>query len=226
MGVRFSVMPVISKHKRSERKTETTREALMDAATELFARRGFEGASVEQITDRAGVNKAMVSYHFGGKQGLYNEILSATFSEAHRRFRAIRESDASADVRLREFIQTFADLATLRPALPTMVLREALSGGLHIDAHLLPQFLEIFSLVQQIIDQGIEDGTFSTVNPYLTHVSLLGSLVFFFALKPIRARLPEGKLPSSVPEVKEFVRHLQEIMTRGLAPVDPEPELA
>lgn len=216
----------IAKTKRAERAPETTREGLMSAATELFANFGFDGTSVEQITDRAGVNKAMVSYHFGGKRGLYNEILAATFSEAHKRFRAIRESDAAADVRLREFIQTFADLATLRPALPTMVLREALSGGLHIDAQLLPQFLEIFRLVQEIIDQGIEDGSFAAVNPYLTHVSLLGSLVFFFALKPIRSRLGDGKLPTSVPEVREFVRHVQEMMVRGLAPIDPAPELA
>lgn len=197
----------------------------MSVATDLFANQGFEGTSVEQITARAGVNKAMVSYHFGGKGGLYNEILSAIFSDAYRRFRAIRESSAPADERLRDFIQTFADLATMSPALPSMVLREALSGGLHIDAKLLPQFLEIFRLVQEIIDQGIEDGTFAAVNPYLAHVSLLGSLVFFFALKPIRSRLAEGNLPTSPSEVRDFVRHLQTIMARGLSPVDPAPEL-
>ncbi|MCP4657706.1 MAG: helix-turn-helix transcriptional regulator, partial [bacterium] len=46
-----------------------TREALLEAATELFAERGFDGAKVEAIARRAGVNKAMISYHFGGKQG-------------------------------------------------------------------------------------------------------------------------------------------------------------
>ncbi len=225
-GVLLVIMQGTRAHlKRTERKGAATREALMSVATDLFADQGFDGTSVEQITAGAGVNKAMISYHFGGKRRLYNEILSATFSEAHRRFHAIRESDAPADKRLRDFIQTFADLATLSPALPTMVLREALSGGLHIDAKLLPQFLEIFRLVQEIIDQGIEEGTFSAVNPYLTHVSLLGSLVFFFALKPIRSRLADGKLPTSASEVREFVRHLQTIMAHGLAPADPTPEL-
>lgn len=199
----------------------------MNAATDLFARRGFDGTRVDQVADQAGVNKAMISYHFGGKRALYNEILSETFAEAHRRFKAIDDSDAGADERLREFIRVFADMAELRPALPMMVMREVLSGGLHIDDQLLPQFLALFRLVQSIIDQGIEEGTFKPVNPYLTHISLLGSLVFYFAFLPIRKSLGEDKLPPGVPEVKEYIAHLQDVVVRGLLPgADPAPEPA
>ena len=151
--------------RKGARNTGATREALMNAATDLFAQRGFEGTRVDQIAETAGVNKAMISYHFGGKGALYNEILRETFADAHRRFEAIRHSDAPADERLRAFIQTFADLALRRPALPAMVLREVMSGGLHIEKDLLPKLLAIFGLVQEIIDQGIEQGTFSGGEP-------------------------------------------------------------
>lgn len=212
--------------KKGERDPAATREALLNAAIDLFARRGFDGTRVDQVADRAGVNKAMISYHFGGKQGLYNEILADTFAEAHRRFRAIDESQAPADERLREFVKVFADMAVLRPALPMMVLREVLSGGLHIDDQLLPQFLALFRLVQSIIDQGIEEGTFKPVNPYLTHISLLGSLVFYFAFLPIRKTIGDGKLPPGVPEVSEYVRHLQDTVVSGLLPGSARPEPA
>lgn len=218
-------MTTSEKSKKSDRGAESTRDALMNAATELFAARGFDGTKVDQIADTAGANKALISYHFGGKQGLYNEILADSFTEAGRRFRAIEESDAPADERLREFIQTFADLATVRPALPTMVLREVLSGGLHVDDQLLPQFLALFRVVQGIVDQGIEDGTFLAVNPYLTHINLLGSLVFFFAFRPLGSRVGAGRLPTSVPEVREFVKHLQSTMTRALRPNDGDADL-
>ena len=216
--------PIMSR--KSVGKTEATREALMSAATDLFAQRGFEGARVDKIAETAGVNKAMISYHFGGKAALYNEILRETFADAHRRFAAIRESDAPANERLRAFIQAFADLSLLRPALPGMVLREMLSGGLHIEKGLLPKLLAIFSLVQDIINQGIAEGTFSAVNPYLTHISLLGSLVFFFASIPIRVRLEESRLPVGIEEVREYVHHLQQVLGRGLAPTLPSPEPA
>ncbi len=200
----------------------------MSSATEIFATHGFEGTRINQIADSAGVNKAMISYHFGGKKGLYTEILAATFSEARERFSLIRQSEASADERLREFIETFASLAMKQPALPMMVMREALSGGLHVDEHLMPQFLELFSLLQEIIDQGVEEGCFGAFNPYMTHISLIGSLVFFFAFLPLRSRISDDKYPAPMPEIREYVRHLQKLMSRGLstgAPV-PAPEPA
>ena len=81
-------------------------------------------------------------------------------------------------------------------------------------------------MVQDIIAQGIAEGAFSAVNPYLTHISLLGSLIFFFASPPLRDRLEEGGLPVSVTEVREHVRHLQQVLGRGLAPPMPTPEPA
>lgn len=208
-----------------KRDTEATREALMDAATELFAERGFDGTRVDQIAQTAGVNKAMISYHFGGKKRLYNEILAVTLNSAHVRFHEIRHSSAPADDRLRDFIFAFADLAATQPALPVMVIREVLSGGLHIDEDLLPRFLDLFKLVQEIIEQGVREGTFTNVNSYVTHLSLLGSLVFFFATKQVRELLAGAPLPSSVPEVREFVRDLERMMRRGLAAQNAQPEL-
>jgi AcrR family transcriptional regulator len=51
------------------------RQKLLEAAVELFARRGYEGATVRDICDRAGMNVAAVSYHFGDKERLYVEAL-------------------------------------------------------------------------------------------------------------------------------------------------------
>jgi AcrR family transcriptional regulator len=58
-----------------------TRDALLAAGAELFAERGYDGVPVAAIAQKAGVNKAMISYHFGGKRKLYMAIVSATFGE-------------------------------------------------------------------------------------------------------------------------------------------------
>ena len=55
--------------------TEITRQALLDHATDAFAENGFDRASVREITQRADVNQAAINYHFGGKEGLYREVL-------------------------------------------------------------------------------------------------------------------------------------------------------
>lgn len=48
-----------------------TRELLLNAALKLFARYGYSGASTRAIADYAGVNQALINYHFKGKRGLY-----------------------------------------------------------------------------------------------------------------------------------------------------------
>lgn len=52
----------------------TTKERILTAAEELFARHGFDGASLRQLTAAAGVNLAAVNYHFGSKDRLIEEV--------------------------------------------------------------------------------------------------------------------------------------------------------
>jgi TetR/AcrR family transcriptional regulator len=67
--------------------SERTRRLLLEAASAEFAERGFAGARVAAIAERAGVNKQLISYHFGGKRGLY-ERMQAQWLNREREFRA------------------------------------------------------------------------------------------------------------------------------------------
>jgi AcrR family transcriptional regulator len=55
--------------------SEDTRNRLLAAATRLFAEQGFDGTSVKELADEAGVNVSLISYHFGGKENLYRTCL-------------------------------------------------------------------------------------------------------------------------------------------------------
>lgn len=61
------------------RPSDRTKQALIEAAILVFAEKGYEGGSVRDITRRADANQAAINYHFGGKEGLYREVLRATF---------------------------------------------------------------------------------------------------------------------------------------------------
>jgi len=51
------------------------REQLLDVGRALFAEKGFDGTSIEEIAARAGVSKPIVYEHFGGKEGLYAVVI-------------------------------------------------------------------------------------------------------------------------------------------------------
>lgn len=62
------------------------RERLLAAALEEFAARGPAGARVESIAHAAGVNKQLITYYFGGKDGLYHEMLRWCFAQPDTEF--------------------------------------------------------------------------------------------------------------------------------------------
>src|SRR5262245_3215949 len=88
-----------------------TRQALLAAGTELFAERGYEGVPVWAIAQKAGVNKAMISYHFGGKRKLYLAILQETFSEIVAGVEKLADSPRPAPEALREMIAAVGEMA-------------------------------------------------------------------------------------------------------------------
>ena len=56
-------------------KDENSKQKILNAATKLFAHKGFDAVSVREICKEANVNLCLISYHFGGKQELYNAII-------------------------------------------------------------------------------------------------------------------------------------------------------
>lgn len=94
---------------RVARTTDTTRAALIKAATAVFAEYGYDGGSVRLITQKAMANQAAVNYHFGGKDGLYREVLiAATRAFEENAFLDAEELDAlSPEDALRRYLHQF-----------------------------------------------------------------------------------------------------------------------
>lgn len=71
-----------------ERDADAAREAILNAAQEIFARDGFSGARVDDIARTAGYNKALIFHYFDDKLGLYRTLMSRTKERLFARFEA------------------------------------------------------------------------------------------------------------------------------------------
>jgi len=69
----------------SNTRSDSTRSALVGAATEVFARSGFEAVGTREIAAEAGVHPALIGYHFGGKEGLYLAVFEHIASSMEQR---------------------------------------------------------------------------------------------------------------------------------------------
>ena len=214
----------VSRARRGRRRDAVaTREALLAAGAELFAERGYEGVPVWAIAQKAGVNKAMISYHFGGKRKLYLAIVSATFSDIVARVEGLADSPRPAPEALRELVAVVGQMVTQRhPHFCSMMLREVLAGGKHLEAEVIDKPVRILGAVQRLVARGVRDGDFRPVDPLLTHLSLVGSLVFFFATTRFRERVLASRRPQmKSPDAAAYVKHIQDLLTHGLAASSP-----
>ena len=90
-----------------------TKERILTAAEALFAQRGFEGASLRQLTAAAGVNLAAVNYHFGSKDNLVEEVFKRRLDQLNaRRMAALRQIAGQPETTLEDLLGAF-----IRPAL-------------------------------------------------------------------------------------------------------------
>ena len=111
----------------------TRRPAIVRAAAQEFAQRGYDAAGVDRIAAKARVNKAMLYYHYGSKLGLYLEVLRDMFRAVGARTRAIADGPGAAEDKLDAWILTIVEEAAARPWFPPIMLRELASGAAHID---------------------------------------------------------------------------------------------
>lgn len=81
--------------------TLDTRHRLLEAALLTFAEKGFDGAGIREIAQRAQANSALVQYHFGGKEGLYQETLRFIFDRGACKIRDLSAPPAPEDPQAR-----------------------------------------------------------------------------------------------------------------------------
>ena len=68
------------KAKEQNKSAQSTKSAILDSALELFATAGYDATSTRQIAQKSGANLSAISYHFGGKEGLYKAVFARCFS--------------------------------------------------------------------------------------------------------------------------------------------------
>ncbi len=187
----------------------TTRDRLLAAAAREFAARGFAGANIDRIAEAAGLNKAMIYYHFTNKADLYGEILRDMFAAVGARVREAAASDRPPDEKVRQFVAAIATEATARPHFPPIWFREMAEGGAHLDDDTLRHVAGVVGALRQIIEDGVRAGRFQPVNVFLVHAGIVGPLLLHFvASGGLRKRLLKAGVPPAANTPDEVLDHI------------------
>lgn len=197
---------------RKDTTTTSTKDAVFESAATLFANGGFDGVSVDDIAKDAGVNKAMIYYHFASKAALYRDILRDMFEAVAVRVGEAVRTSAPPDDKIRAFVDAIATEAEARPHFPPIWFREIAEGGAHLDAATVGSMAAVLKSLGQILHEGAEAGRFQTVNPLLVHAGIVGPLLLYFASTSLRGRLQRGGIPGVATVSRDqVVAHVQRV---------------
>jgi TetR/AcrR family transcriptional regulator len=120
-----------------ERNATRSRAAILDAAESLFAERGYDATSLNQVGAAAGVSRGTPGYFFGSKSELYGAVLDRAFTEVREAVRAGRAralaSSQAPEAILAGAVSDYFDFLAARPNFIRLIEREALSGARQLD---------------------------------------------------------------------------------------------
>jgi len=194
-----------------EKRDESVRR-ILDAAMEVFAEVGYEGARVDEIAKRAGINKAMIYYRIGDKKKLYEDVIHYVFGDTVERISQNIKDELSPEEKYRIYLSNIAKTMAEHPPLPRIMMREIASGWTNFSDAIVNDISGILVIIKSIIDDGVRKGVFIDINPIVVHLMAIGTMLLFSLSMPVRQNfyhLLEGKI--DVPKDASFEHILPEI---------------
>ncbi|MFZ0280403.1 MAG: helix-turn-helix domain-containing protein [Bacteroidales bacterium] len=99
-------------------------EKIFEAATEVFIDRGMDGARMQEIADRAGINKALLHYYYRSKDHLFNAVFEKIAQKIFMKFAPVFSEDLSLEDKIRFFYKEHITFLQNNPRLPAFILNE------------------------------------------------------------------------------------------------------
>ncbi|EGO62135.1 TetR/AcrR family transcriptional regulator [Acetonema longum] len=189
------------------------RDKLIEVGTRLFAKKGLAAVTIRELADAAGTNSAMISYYFGGKEGLYAAVMEAHLEKIRSVIKQAQLNNLEPLEKIRRYGQGVLNIHNQSPYLIRLVFSEITNPTVHFEP--VRKTIGLVALfLQQAIREGIEAGQIRPdVDPAYATVALAGILNFFFIARP----LAEGFLPQGQNHEGVFNRQALDIFLNGIA---------
>ncbi|MCA0238511.1 MAG: TetR/AcrR family transcriptional regulator [Bacteroidetes bacterium] len=164
---------------------DSTEQKIFDAAHEVFVQKGMDGAKMQEIADKAGINKALLHYYYRSKEKLYEAVAKAVLSRAAPLVGNLIESDRPLEEKIRHFIEFYITTISKNPFIPLFILSEINKHPDHFFEQILPKDLPKPQVFIRQVEEEIAAGRIRAVNPYHLAVNVIAMCVFPFIARPM-----------------------------------------
>ncbi len=202
--------------KKAQDNSRDTRDRILDAATEEFARHGLAGARVDRVADRAGVNKAMIYYHFSSKEQLYEAIIDRQFARVADALDVVIEGVADLEEILLKMSETYHAIFGSESRFRPIFVHELAAGAERLKRSLKR---EVFARglpdkLEKMMRAGVRAGRLRRVDVRQALISFAGMNLFYLMMAPIAATIWEIEDEERFRDKRPA--HIVDLFLRGL----------
>ena len=163
-----------------------TEEKIFDAATVVFEEEGLSGARMQNIADRAGINKALLHYYFRTKDHLFEAVFTKLAQKMFMKFSPIFEKNLSLEDKIRFFFKEHISFMQRNPKLPGFIINEINHNPLRIQKLLRNvDFKKLWSVIQEQHSHELFKYNITEENLPQIMTTIVSLSVFPFAAKGI-----------------------------------------
>jgi len=183
-----------------------TKASVLRAARTVFARRGFEGASTREVAEVAGVNNAMIYYHFQDKNKLYRAVLADSFMAferiwEHDMFRA----SVSARSKIQKYVEEFIRFQHANDELRRIMSMEFAACSANNKWLADNHFSHGYEKLARLLKEAMRSGELKRTDLSLAIPCLIGMIVHIFTVRPMAEHIIGKKLDLNAARFGRFV---------------------
>lgn len=201
----------------------SARARLIDAATRLFAEHGLDGTSTRDIAKAADLNISLISYYFGGKEGLYKTIIQEFAAEMRRNSERLLSSvdlqnlnRESFKTTMKTLIDEMIPLKFASRDIHSLLQREMMSGLPHCKDVYENTFAKILDAIVGIYQAGQKKGFVKKeLNAYIVFFSMIHATDMYFQMCQCQTAVQE-KILQMPEQIKEYTNQMYMIYVEGV----------
>lgn len=163
---------------------ENTENQILVAARGVFIARGYEGARMQEIADKAGINKALLHYYFRSKENLFDAVFSEVAANLFPAMRQVLEAELAIKEKISFFIKIYLTALKENPYIPAFVINTLNTSPERFLKHLKKSGLNP-ALIQQQIDHEAGQGLIRSIKAEHLMVNIIAICIFPFVARPI-----------------------------------------
>jgi TetR/AcrR family transcriptional regulator len=147
---------------RPQQKAAIAKEKIINAAIAEFAAKGFDGARVDEIAQRSGVNKMLLYQYIGSKDELFTAALEAAYLRIRERQRAFVAKKMDPEVGIRTLVHMLMSIWVEHQEYGRLLASENFHGGKHVKRSRLigEMYQQLVDVLTDLLNRGVAQGVF------------------------------------------------------------------